>query len=86
MRALRDPKPPARIMTGTAATLFLKPLSLLPDAMRDTLLYGMMFSAGGQLARLAAQVMAPPTGAPCPTTMRTRGSLLLRATANSLVL
>ena len=63
MRALRDPKPPARIMTGTAATLFLKPLSLLPDAMRDTLLYGMTFSAAGQPAGLAAQAMAPPAGA-----------------------
>ena len=72
-------------MTGTAATLFFKPLSLLPDAMRDTLLYGMIFSAGGQPARLAAQVMVPPAGAVSNNDEGT-GVAAAASDANSLVL
>ena len=43
MRALTLLNPPSRMITGWYGTLIFKPLSWLPDAMRDAILYKMSF-------------------------------------------
>ena len=43
LSALEQINPPSRIKTGKAATFVFKPLSLLPDSIRDPVLYWMSF-------------------------------------------
>ena len=70
--ALRHVSPPTRIATGRAARFLFKPLSKLPDAARDTILYAMSFGGAPPPAGLAPKHPTPPPGVVSHVTIRVR--------------
>jgi len=68
MRALRLADPPTRIASGAAAKYVFKPLSLLPDKIRDSVLYQAVIA--GQPTPQALEVPRPPANKISHVTIR----------------
>ena len=72
MRALTLLNPPSRMVTGWAGTLIFKPLSWLPDAMRDAILYKMSFPGEPPCGLAPLEHPLPPAETVSHLTIRVR--------------